>query len=60
MYAIYSTVSTRNQDGTYTVQMCCVDEYFEHYEDAVAYLGGEIVTNDYSHEIEVLTVEEVC
>lgn len=58
MYAIVSTVYTRNQNGTCTKQSAVVEDYFEHYEDARAYLGDDRVVYVYRHEVEVLTVEE--
>lgn len=59
MWAILSTVYTRNQDGTCTKQCTVSVDYFERYEDALACLGDERVTRVYPHEIEELTIEEL-
>lgn len=60
MYAVFCTLYTRNQDGTCTKQSQVVEEYFEAYWDALTYLGDERVVHVYLHEVEVLTIEEVC
>lgn len=59
MYAIVSTIYTRNQDGTCTKQSQVVVEYFEAYWDALASLGDGCVVHVYLHGVEVLTIDEV-
>lgn len=59
MYAVFSTLYTRNQDGTCTKQSQVAEEYFDNYWDALTYLGDERVVYVYLHEVEVLTVERV-
>lgn len=58
MYAIVSTVYDRNRDGTYSKQSVVVLDYFEHYEDARAYLGDDQGVYVYRRVVEVLTVGE--
>lgn len=59
MYAVFSTVYTRNQDASCSKQSQVVVEYFGSYLDAVTSLGDERVVYVFPHEVEVLTVEKV-
>lgn len=59
MYAVFSTLYTRNQDGTCTKQSQVAEDYFDNYLAALIYLGDERVVRVYLHEVEVLTIEEV-
>lgn len=56
MYAVFSTLYTRNQDGTCTKKSQVAEDYFLA---ALIYLGDERVVRVYLHEVEVLTIEEV-